>query len=348
MNNILVSVIVPVYNVEKYISKTVKSLINQDYNNIEIILVDDGSPDKSGKIIDNLALKDNRIVVIHKENGGVSSARNAGLKVAKGEYVTFVDGDDWVDVNYITYFVNLLEVSRCDIAMNKNNYTETNNLSSDEYSIVKAEKAIEWIYLGDIFVAVWNKMYRKKLFDDNKIFFNNDIWYGEGMLFNIECLQYTESVVVGGKSVYHQTFNPDSAMRKFNLESNFCGIRSLELQKRLWIKQNKRIENAWKYHKYCFNRSIIDGLVRSDMLEENKETYKECVKGLRKGIMIVFKNEKNFKKKLAWCGYFIAPFLMACRSANKFRKHANLIRGVTNNLPFAPYGILDNQFVFCN
>ena len=182
MNNILVSVIVPVYNVEKYISKTVKSLINQDYNNIEIILVDDGSPDKSGEIIDNLALKDNRVVAIHKENGGVSSARNAGLKVAAGEYVTFVDGDDWVDKDYITYFVNLLEVSRCDIAMNKSNYTETNNLSSDEYSIVKAEKAIEWIYLGDIFVAVWNKMYRKKLLDDNKIFFNNDIWYGEGML----------------------------------------------------------------------------------------------------------------------------------------------------------------------
>ena len=150
--------------------------MNQDYNNIEIILVDDGSPDKSGEIIDNLALKDNRIVVIHKENGGVSSARNAGLKVATGEYVTFVDGDDWVDKDYITYFVNLLEVSRCDIAMNKSNYTETNNFSSDEYSIVKAEKAIEWIYLGDIFVAVWNKMYRKILFDDNKIFFNNDIW----------------------------------------------------------------------------------------------------------------------------------------------------------------------------
>ena len=118
--------------------------------------------------------------------------------------------------------------------------------------IVKAETAIEWIYLGDIFVVVWNRMYRKKLFDDNRISFNNDIWYGEGMLFNIECLQYTESVVVGGKSVYHQPFNLDSAMRKFNLESNFCGIRSLELQKRLWRKQNERIENAWKYHRYCF------------------------------------------------------------------------------------------------
>ena len=100
-----VSVIIPVYNVEKYISKTVESVINQDYSNVEIILVDDGSPDNSNKIIDEMARRDHRIVCIHKENGGVSSARNAGLKIAKGEYVTFIDGDDWVEPNYISYFI---------------------------------------------------------------------------------------------------------------------------------------------------------------------------------------------------------------------------------------------------
>lgn len=325
-----VSVIVPVYNVEKYIDKCVRSLIGQNYSNIEIILVDDGSFDKSGIIIDRLQSTDSRVIVIHQKNNGVSSARNAGLEAATGEYVTFVDGDDWVDTNYITYFVNLLETSRCDIAMNINNFTEKANKSSDDYFVVSAEKAIEWIYLGDIFVAVWNKMYRKKLLDDNKIYFNKEIWYGEGMLFNIECLQYTESVVVGEKSVYHQTFNPNSAMRKFNLESNFCGIRSMEMQKKLWIKHNARIEDAWTYHRYCFNRTIIDGLVRADMLKENKEIYKECVRGLRKGITIAFKTEKEFKKMLAWCGYFISPYIMASRSAYKFRKTVELIGGGVN------------------
>lgn len=90
----LVSIIVPVYNVEKYIDKCVRSLLKQDYGNIEVILVDDGSPDKSGYIIDRLKEEDNRIVVIHQENHGVSSARNAGMAVASGEYITFVDGDD--------------------------------------------------------------------------------------------------------------------------------------------------------------------------------------------------------------------------------------------------------------
>lgn len=101
----IVSIIVPVYNVEKFIFKTVNSILNQDYKNIEIILVDDGSPDNSARIIDELAKKDNRIVCVHKENGGVSSARNAGLKIATGEYVTFIDGDDWVEPNYVSYLI---------------------------------------------------------------------------------------------------------------------------------------------------------------------------------------------------------------------------------------------------
>ena len=125
----LVSIIVPVYNVEKYIDKCVRSLLKQDYGNIEVILVDDGSPDKSGYIIDRLKEEDNRIVVIHQENHGVSSARNAGMAVASGEYITFVDGDDWVDANYVTYFVDLLEKSSCDVVMNKNNYSGCNDIS---------------------------------------------------------------------------------------------------------------------------------------------------------------------------------------------------------------------------
>lgn len=167
----LVSVIVPVYNVEKYIDKCVESLLNQDYKNIEVILVDDGTPDRSGDIIDRLKEEDHRIVVIHQENHGVSSARNAGMAVASGEYITFVDGDDWVDANYVTYFVDLLEKSSCDVVMNKNNYSGCNDISNNNFSVISAEKAIEWIYLGDLFVAVWNKMYRRSVLEENYIKF---------------------------------------------------------------------------------------------------------------------------------------------------------------------------------
>ena len=301
----LVSIIVPVYNVEKYIDKCVRSLLKQDYGNIEVILVDDGSPDKSGYIIDRLKEEDNRIVVIHQENHGVSSARNAGMAVASGEYITFVDGDDWVDANYVTYFVDLLEKSSCDVVMNKNNYSGCNDISKNNFSVISAEKAIEWIYLGDLFVAVWNKMYRRSVLEENYIKFNEKIWYGEGMLFNVEFLQHVNSVAVGESAVYHQTFNPDSAMRKFNLKSNLCGIKSLELQKEAWIKKN------------------ID-IVRSNMILEYKETYKECVSNLRKNIFLPLKMEKSIKKKIMWCCYFISPRLMAIRKAIGFKKAAKI------------------------
>ena len=155
----MVSVIIPIYNSQEYLARCFDSIMSQTESDLEIILVDDGSPDNSAKIIDELAKKDDRITCVHKENGGVSSARNAGLRIASGEYVTFIDGDDWVEPKYISYLLNLVESNKCEIGMNKNNYSDYNTKSNEEEYVVSAEKAIEWIYLGDIFVAVWNKIY---------------------------------------------------------------------------------------------------------------------------------------------------------------------------------------------
>ena len=118
IGNKKVSVIVPIYNVERYIDKCVRSLMLQDYGNIEIILVDDGSPDNSGRIIDELSKEDNRIIVIHKANGGVSTARNAGLLQATGEYVMFVDSDDWVEKDYVSYFLDIVQKDGLPVGMN--------------------------------------------------------------------------------------------------------------------------------------------------------------------------------------------------------------------------------------
>ena len=322
-----VSVIVPIYNVEKYIGKCVDSIRNQDYPNIEIILVDDGSPDKSPQIIDEMASNDDRIKVIHEKNGGVSSARNRGIAAATGEYIMFVDGDDWVDDDYVSYFVDLIEKHGCDIGMDKNNYMVEKTMSADKSYRVSAEKAIEWIYLGTLFVAVWNKIYKTSLLRESGVLFNEEIWYGEGMLFNIECLQCVEEVAIGEKAVYHQTYNPDSAMRSFNLESNFCGIRSMELQKDVWKKKSRAIKRAWTYHRYCFNRTIIGGLVDSEIVDENREVYDECVRNLRKGILIPLSVERNQRKIMGWLMYFANPMLMANRGKRKKKQTLDIIRG---------------------
>ena len=113
----LISVIVPVYNVEKYIDKCIKSIISQDYTNLEIWLVDDGSTDSSGEVCDKYAESDQRIIVIHKDNGGLSDARNVALDRMQGKYVLFIDSDDYIEKNYISYLYMLLKDYQSDISI---------------------------------------------------------------------------------------------------------------------------------------------------------------------------------------------------------------------------------------
>ena len=117
MKNIdLISIIIPVYNVEQYLSRCIDSVINQTYKNLEIILIDDGSTDDSGEICDEYALKDNRIKVMHKQNGGVSSARNEGLDISKGNYIGFIDSDDFIEKDMYEFLYDLLTKNNCDIS----------------------------------------------------------------------------------------------------------------------------------------------------------------------------------------------------------------------------------------
>ncbi len=124
MNAPLISIIIPIYKVEQYLRRCLDSIINQTYTNLDIVLVDDGSPDKSPQICDDYAAKDNRITVIHKKNGGLSDARNAGLDICKGKFISFVDSDDWVDVNYVKTLFDLLTETNTDIAIG--NFLKTN------------------------------------------------------------------------------------------------------------------------------------------------------------------------------------------------------------------------------
>lgn len=169
----LISIIVPVYGVEKYLNKCVESLINQKNVEIEIILVDDGSPDKCPEICDLWAKKDQRIKVIHKENGGLSDARNAGLKIAKGQYIAFVDSDDWIDYSLYHTLLETLKRTKSDIASCKIEKVWENKEipfienNSCEYKLYDSEKALtELITDGDVQQVVWNKLYRRNVLSD--------------------------------------------------------------------------------------------------------------------------------------------------------------------------------------
>lgn len=311
-NDVVVSVIVPVYNVEKYISRCVESILQQEHSNIEVILVNDGSKDNSGKIIDGYKAKDKRVTVIHQSNMGVSAARNAGLKKANGKYVMFVDGDDYVEQDYVSYFLSIVLDNNLLMAVGKEFYSvDSSEQTEDDVKIYPAEKIIEDIYIGTVNVAVWNKIYDRTFLVNNNIFFDKNIWYGEGMLFNIKCLQYADNVAVGKRKVYHQVYNPNSAMRKFNLESQYCGLKSLELQKKLWIKKNKAIENAYDFHYRNFSISIILGLVGTKTINEYREVYRQCKKNLRRDLLLPWKINIPLKRKIIISMYSVIPNLTA-------------------------------------
>lgn len=169
----LISIIVPVYNVEKYLERCVNSIINQTYKNIEIILVDDGATDTSGKICDELKERDKRITVIHKTNGGLSDARNAGLKIANGEYIGFVDSDDYIEKDMFETLYNINKQHNADISIvsfyeiydgKVIGVRDTANLEI----LNKTEALKELLIDTKIQSYAWNKLFKKELFKDIK------------------------------------------------------------------------------------------------------------------------------------------------------------------------------------
>jgi len=308
-----VSVIVPVYNVEQYVERCLRSIMDQTFKNIEIIVVDDGTKDSSGEIADKLALLDDRIKVIHKQNEGVSTARNVGLNNSNGDYIVFVDSDDYLEIDCIEHFVDVITNTKTEIVCGLSHYSVWNTEQNKKitYSIINSVTAMEYIYLEKINVAVWNKMYSRKLLVNNGILFNKNIWYGEGMLFNIESFQCTEKIALTNKKVYHQTFNPQSAMRDFNLKSNLCGLRSLDLQKEKWLVDDPKLLNAWEYHYWYFNFSILKGLIKTHIVNDNKELYKKCREELRRYAYAPIHANLSLKRKMVDIFIFIAPFLAA-------------------------------------
>ena len=170
-----ISVIVPIYKVEKYIHRCIDSIINQTYKNLEIILVDDGSPDSCPRICDEYAKKDKRIKVIHKENGGLSDARNKGVDIATGDYIAFVDSDDYIHPNMYEVLIYELEKNNSDIALckykivyEKSKITTEIDGKFEVYSLNNLQ-ALDSMYGKDgvDFIVAWNKLYKKDLF--NKI-----------------------------------------------------------------------------------------------------------------------------------------------------------------------------------
>lgn len=167
-----ISIIIPIYNVEKYLKRCIDSIVNQTYKNTEIILVNDGSPDNCGEICDEYAKIDSRIKVIHKENGGLSSARNAGIDISSGEYIMFVDSDDWISEDtleilnrYVEKGYDIINFKFCFAKEKTENIIKLNDKIKDSYEC-NLLSYIDKLFSGELDFFIWNKLYKKDLFDE--------------------------------------------------------------------------------------------------------------------------------------------------------------------------------------
>lgn len=206
MSKSLVSIIVPVYKAEGFLNKCIESIVGQTYGNLEIILVDDGSPDNCPAICDEWAKKDNRIKVIHKENGGVSSARNAALDIASGDYIGFVDSDDWIEPDMYESLMMRIDETGKDIAVCSYYSIEVSGERNEcrcitDKDAVCKDDYFRFIVLGGEGGYIWNRLYRADIVKEVR--FDEDIWYSEDLLFNFKTAQKSNGAAVLDKAEYN-------------------------------------------------------------------------------------------------------------------------------------------------
>lgn len=293
----LITIIVPVYNVEKYIRECIDSLLNQTYKNLEIILVDDGSKDKSGEICENYANADSRVKVIHKENEGLGFARNTGLTVAQGKFVTFIDSDDVADVDLVERLINGITESKCDTCIGGFKRISKNGTTSfvEQYDIALFTGA--GVYnelfarmLGSapdkhdaIRMSVWNVMYSMDIIREYKIEFPSERKFiSEDIIWDSEYYKYAKRVKVIDSTAYNYRITPGSLTQKYKPD----------MLKKICVLYNEMIDRLSndKAKITRLQRQFFVNL-RSCLKQENSKVSKKCNTDVVNSIKEIVNNE---------------------------------------------------------
>lgn len=312
--SVKVSVIVPIYNVEKYIGKCILSIIEQTYKNIEIILVDDGSLDDSGNIADEYATRDNRIKVIHKANAGVSAARNSGLDAATGDFVCFSDGDDYVMPNYVEHLLKLCLAYHADVAYTVDMYTTFHNehIANSQVKVITPEDATENILCYKVPIGVYSKLFNREFLVKNNIRFLEDVYIGEGFNFNTACFQRANKVVMSNERIYfYRRDNEASAMTKFKEAKCQMALKAIDIIKANLVLKSARIEKAWTFAHWHTHFDMYCWIVNSNAIHINEELYKRCRSVAQKEAWIALSVPTKKSERIRGILGLIAPIIVA-------------------------------------
>ena len=267
----MISIIIPVYNAQTYISQCLDSVLGQTMQDFEVIMIDDGSKDDSGKICDLYADKDVRIHVYHRDNQGVSNARNFGMEKASGEYIMFLDSDDYLEKDALEYMLKIMETDKADfIGFSRyeehveQEYIDVYSLESQNIIVNTADEYLEMLlqlYMQNkMFCEVWNRLYRLDIIRKNEIKFDTNLKYGEDKLFNLCYLHFVYKIVLVDRPLYHYRIYEESTMGN-------------KRNKTEWLKDHY-LRIAMEYGRFIkVHKSVVDSdklisLVFSSLMHE--------------------------------------------------------------------------------
>ncbi len=283
-----ISIIVPVYKVEEYLPRCIDSILAQTFTDFELILVDDGSPDNCGKICDEYAKKDERIIVIHKENGGQSSARNAGLDIAKGNYIGFVDSDDFISPDMYRILFDLIIKENADISEIQMERTSNNTISKDLirtnlYTVNCGLDLLPKLYqagTGNCVLAVWNKIYKSEIF--------SNIRFEEGTIFEDTLIvpflyHKAQKVIISQNVCYFYYQGGTSTTRSHFSLKKLQIIYVCDLLRKFYIENDLTETKLWLDTTYAFY--IINNLKKlksNNSLDPNNRVYRKIYNEYKK------------------------------------------------------------------
>lgn len=309
-DNYKVSIVVAIYKSAPFLDKLITSIICQTYKNLEIILVDDGSPDESGTICDNYAKKDPRIVVIHKQNGGACEARNVGIEKATGDYLMIVDGDDWLSLDYVDYLLNIAVSTNSELAFSSNIFTtrDQQQISHDTIEIWTPEKAACAIIYPYMDIGPWNKIYKMSLIRENHISFSVP-WSGEGLYFAVMAAQYSTRVGVGHRKVYNYRLNnSNSGLTHYNVQMGINALWNIKNIGANAVIKTKKFQHAVEWHIWKNYGFLLQLIIATNNQVKMKKEYHDCLNYIhRKLIHVLIHSKISFRKKISMIKFSLMP-----------------------------------------
>lgn len=326
----LVSVIVAIYNVEAFLPKCIDSIISQHYQNLEILLVDDGSTDKSASIIDYYQKQDSRVKAIHEPNAGPAKCRNTGIENATGDFIVFVDGDDYLEPDYVDYMLGIQQQTNTDMVASRNCFFtgDSKQVIDDDIVVMSPDEATAEFFYPRIRLGAWNKMYRRSFLIENNLHFIEEFRAGEGLQFITAAATISNGVGMGCRKVYHYRINnAGSATSKPDVERQGIGaLNTVQYITEHLPIHSQRVRNALNWHRWNTYGYCLRNIVAANEQKKFHCLYRTCIAQRRLGLPVVLRANVSLKSKVMAFAIFISPTAFARLEQTKIQNHLKTLR----------------------